>query len=77
MAEPPILNEALIKALRCPETKQPLRVATTDEIARANCQGLHAGLLREDGNVIYPIRDGFPILLTDEAIRLPENKGGL
>jgi len=29
---------------------------------------LEEGLLREDGTLIYPIRDGIPVLLIDEGI---------
>ena len=31
---------------------------------------LEAGLVREDGLIVYPIRDGIPVLLIDEGIRL-------
>jgi uncharacterized protein YbaR (Trm112 family) len=29
-----------------------------------------AGLIREDGAIVYPIRDGIPVLLIDEGLPL-------
>lgn len=31
---------------------------------------LTSGLVREDGEILYPIRDDIPVLLIDEGIRL-------
>jgi uncharacterized protein YbaR (Trm112 family) len=63
-----LASEALLAALRCPESQQPLHRATPDELAAF--PGEHAdGLVREDGTVLYPVRDGFPILLLSEAVR--------
>lgn len=30
------------------------------------------GLLRKDGRVLYPVREGIPIMLIDEAIEISE-----
>lgn len=74
----------LLDILVCPETKQPLRLADEEFIARLNSAisagsvenragvavraPLEAGLLRQDGELLYPIRDDIPIMLLDEAI---------
>jgi uncharacterized protein YbaR (Trm112 family) len=63
-----MIDPELLAILCCPETKQKLRLATPEELARVN---LSAGLIREDGRVIYPIRDGIPVLLLDEAVPVP------
>jgi uncharacterized protein YbaR (Trm112 family) len=31
---------------------------------------IEEGLIREDGKVLYPVKDGIPVMLLDEAIRL-------
>lgn len=61
------MDPALLDLLCCPETRQPLRLATDAELARL---GIPSALVREDGAVAYPIRDGIPLLLVDEAIEL-------
>lgn len=70
--------------LQCPEARQPLRIAPAELIALANraisARRLHnragellerpldGGLLREDGQLLYPIYEEIPVLLVDEAI---------
>ena len=34
---------------------------------------LEEGLIREDGQVLYPVREGIPIMLLNEAISLDES----
>ena len=59
-----MLSADLIALLRCPESRQPLRIATAEELARMQ---FTEGLIREDGLVVYPIRDGIPMLLVEEG----------
>lgn len=59
--------EDFVALLRCPETGQSLRIAPSEILARA---GLAAGLLRDDGRVVYPILDGIPVLLVGDAVPL-------
>ena len=81
-----MVDQELLDILVCPETKQPVRLADADVLARLNsaiAQGgvenrgkqpvtepVREGLLREDGLFLYPVRDEIPIMLIDEAIPL-------
>jgi uncharacterized protein YbaR (Trm112 family) len=82
-----MIHPELLSILVCPETKQPLEVASPEILERVNTavkegylrnQGgeavkepLNEALVREDGKVLYPVRDDIiPVLLLDEAIRL-------
>ena len=62
-----ILSAELLALLRCPESRQPLRPATLEELGRAK---LEAGLAREDGCVVYPIVEGIPMLMAEHAVRI-------
>lgn len=66
-------SETLLALLRCPETMLKLSRAPAELIAgkvdRAG-QSIEAALLRADGKVLYPIRNGIPILLAEEAVSL-------
>jgi len=81
-----MVNPELLEILVCPETKQTLTVADTDILDNVNQaiaagglmnQGgdrvkdrIVEGLVREDGKVLYPVKDDIPVMLLDEAIRL-------
>jgi len=81
-----MVSPELLEILVCPETKQTLRVADQETLARVNQavesgnlvnQGgdrvkdrIEEGLVREDGMVLYPVKEDIPIMLLDEAIRL-------
>ena len=81
-----MLNPELLEILVCPETKQTLVMADAeilDRVNRAVDEGtlvsqsgdrvknrIEEGLVREDGDVLYPVKDDIPVMLLDEAIRL-------
>lgn len=80
-----MIDKDLLEILACPETHQPLREADEALVAAVNAKieaGLEnvgknavegkidGGLVREDGQVLYPIRDDIPVLLIDEGISL-------
>ena len=69
--ESPVLSqdmeEEFLALLVCPVTHQSLRRATVPELTKL---GLEAALVREDGQVAYPVREGIPVLLADAAIQI-------
>jgi uncharacterized protein YbaR (Trm112 family) len=81
-----MLQNSLLKILRCPEDRSSLSVASPDIVERVNAairQGwivnragkqlertIDGGLVREDGAYMYPIIDEIPVLLQDDAIAI-------
>jgi uncharacterized protein YbaR (Trm112 family) len=66
-----MIAEELLALLRCPLTRQPLRMATPAELA--SLPGTPAmALIRGDGHVAYPIQDDIPMLIAEAAIPLGE-----
>ncbi len=79
-----MIDKELLKILACPETHQSLAEAErelvdsiNERIAAGNQRSasgeavedeMDSGLVREDGLVVYPIRDGIPVLLVDEGL---------
>jgi uncharacterized protein YbaR (Trm112 family) len=79
-----MIDTELLKILCCPETHQPLRPAEATLVQEINeqiqagrlqnragkpiTQPCDGGLLRQDGQVFYPIRQEIPILLINEGI---------
>ena len=53
------LDPWLLERLVCPATRTPLRY---DEAAR--------GLISDAAGLAYPIRDGIPVMLVEEARRI-------
>lgn len=83
-----MVDQSLLDILVCPDTKQPLRVAEAEVLTRLNAsigegsvttkggqvvsEPIEEGLVREDGGVLYPVRDDIPIMLIDESIPLSQ-----
>jgi uncharacterized protein YbaR (Trm112 family) len=79
-----MLDKELIAILCCPETRQNVALAGGDVVKKINAgiktgeitnrggtvvkDAIEAGLLREDGKYLYPVREDIPIMLIDEAI---------
>lgn len=82
----PVIDKDLLQILACPESHQSLAEAETALLAKINdriaagqaknraganvTEKLEGGLVRQDGKLLYPIREGIPVLLIDEGIPL-------
>jgi uncharacterized protein len=87
-----MIDRELLEILVCPETKLAVRLAEPDQVERVNAaiaagglrnrggeavrEAISGGLVRDDGKVLYPIRDDIPIMLIDEAILLDDVRSG-
>lgn len=79
-----MIHPDLFAVIVCPESRQSLAMAEDDLLARVNaaiekgaCRNvggdaverpLEAGLVREDKQIVYPVRDDIPVLLVEEGI---------
>lgn len=82
------LDKDLLAILACPETKEPVTVASAELVAAVNAKigagelkqrdgetvarEIDGGLVRQDGKVLYAVRGGIPIMLIDESISLDQ-----
>jgi uncharacterized protein YbaR (Trm112 family) len=83
---PAMISDPFLKLLVCPETQTPLALAPPELLARLQQlqqtralynragrqieQPLEGALVRQAGDVAYPIIDNIPLLLIDEGIEL-------
>lgn len=82
------MDPEILSILQCPISKGALRLATAAELRTINERIRNSALRRPDGSLVeteltecllcesaglcYPIRDGLPVLLVDEAFDLPQ-----
>lgn len=78
------MDKKLLDIICCPLTKLPLQLLDSERLARLNAaiqsgeiknhvagdlgKELTEALVTRDGRLVYPIRDGIPILLEEESI---------
>jgi uncharacterized protein YbaR (Trm112 family) len=83
-----MVDEKLLEILVCPENRTPLATADEELVAKLNRSigagkvknrlgqtvetELEEGLVREDRLLLYPVVDGIPVMLVDEAIPLEQ-----
>ncbi|MGD9853301.1 MAG: Trm112 family protein [Nitrospirales bacterium] len=88
-SEKGIIAPDLLAILCCPETKKGLSLLKAEEVVRLNqrikqgevknkggqliTEPLDGGLLREDKQIVYAIRDQIPIMLIEEGIVVESN----
>ena len=82
------MDEKLLQLICCPETHQPLKLVNADLIAGLNQrieagalvnragvkleEKIDEGLIREDGKILYPVRQNNPTLLIEQGILIDQ-----
>ena len=80
------MDEKLLEIICCLETYQPLKLADTKLVTELNQrvqkgvllsrsgegvkEKMDKGLVREDGKILYPVRQNIPTLLIEQGIQL-------
>jgi uncharacterized protein YbaR (Trm112 family) len=79
-----MFDKELLDIIVCPVSHQPLQLAdqallarinqaigagwVKDQLGRTVAEPLEEALIRKDGRILYPIRDGIPVMLGEEGI---------
>lgn len=82
------MDESFLSLLRCPRTCGELRLAGAEELAGYNegvgegrlsnaagrklTQAMEDALVSECGGWLYPVHEGIPVLLVEEAVALAD-----
>ncbi|MCY3987722.1 MAG: hypothetical protein OXF94_03880 [Gammaproteobacteria bacterium] len=82
------MDESFLSLLRCPRTGGELRLAGAGELAGYNdgvgegrlsnaagqklTQAMEGALVSECGRWLYPVHEGIPVLLVEEAVALAD-----
>ncbi|MBT3616239.1 MAG: hypothetical protein HN524_09675 [Verrucomicrobia bacterium] len=80
------MDEKLLEIMCCPETHQPLAKGGSELVDDLNkriqagtlvdrvdekvAEPIDGGLIREDGKILFPIRQDIPVMLIDQGIPL-------
>lgn len=83
-----MLDRALLDIVCCPVTRSPLELLPEHELARLNeriaagrlknrddalvAEPLVQALVSRSAKLVYPVRDGIPVLLEDQAMPLTQ-----
>lgn len=87
-----MIDEQLLEILACPEDKSAVHLAEDALVGQVNAaiaagrlnnraghpvtEPIDGGLVRADGQWLYPIRDDIPVMLIEEALPLPPPEAG-
>ena len=82
------VDPELVEILVCPNTKENVELASVEIVEKINqaisakrirnvddqpvTEALQDGLIRDDGKIIYPIRDCIPVMLIGEGIPMDQ-----